>query len=63
MVNYVTKEIGILELYLVKKAFFINQSLSFILGRNSVQVSQYVMVSGVYPSHIDFKGIMPEPSR
>lgn len=30
-------------------------TIYFLLERNSVQASKYIMVTGVYPSHIDFK--------
>ena len=44
-----------------KKIFLfcgINHLLSFLLERNDVQASKYVMVIGVYPSRIGFKGIV-----
>ena len=39
-----------------KKTFLWNLPFYFFLERDSVQVSKYSMVTGVYPSHICFKG-------
>lgn len=37
---------------------FVELTIYFLLERNYVQASKYVMVTGVYPSRIGFKGIV-----
>ena len=39
-----------------KKDFFVELAIPFLLERDSIQASKYVMVTEVYLSHICFKG-------
>ena len=43
-----------------KKRFFwfVELTIYFLLEKNDGQASKYVMVTGVYPSRIGFKGIV-----
>ena len=38
-------------------------TIYFLLERNYFQTRKYVIVTGVYPSRIGFKGIAAEPLR